>query len=35
MLAKDLGYIEQSVFSKLYDKVDKIRRSLHNLINKI
>jgi len=35
VLTKDLGYIEQSVFSKLNDKVDKIRRSLNSLINKI
>jgi len=35
ILAKDLGYIENSVFSKLNDKVDKTRRSLNNLINKI
>lgn len=35
MLAKDLGYIEQSTFSELNDKVDKVRRSLNSLIKKI
>ncbi|WP_276166956.1 four helix bundle protein [Zobellia alginiliquefaciens] len=35
VLTKDLGYLEQQVFAELNDKVDKIRRSLNNLINKI
>lgn len=35
VLAKDLGYIEESVFLKLNDKVDKTRRSLNSLIKKI
>ncbi|CAM4385448.1 four helix bundle protein [Zobellia nedashkovskayae] len=35
VLAKDLGYLEQESFAELNDKVDKIRRSLNNLINKI
>ena len=35
ILAKDLGYIEQSIFEELNDKVDKVRRSLSNLINKV
>jgi four helix bundle protein len=35
VLAKDLGYIEQSTYLEINDKVDKIRRSLNNLINKI
>ncbi|MGP1993639.1 four helix bundle protein [Zobellia laminariae] len=35
VLAKDLGYLEQQGFAELNDKVDKIRRSLNNLINKI
>ncbi|MGI9552151.1 MAG: four helix bundle protein [Aurantibacter sp.] len=34
VLAKDLGYIEESIFSKLNDKVDKVRRSLNSLIKK-
>ena len=35
VLAKDLGYIEESTFSKLNDEVDKIRRSLNSLIKKL
>ena len=35
ILAKDLKYLEEASFSELNDKVDKIRRSLNNLINKI
>ncbi|MGB5554944.1 MAG: four helix bundle protein [Flavobacteriaceae bacterium] len=35
ILVKDLGYINERVFSKLEDKVNMIRRSLNNLINKI
>ena len=35
VLAKDLGYMEQDFFLVLNDKVDKVRRSLHSLINKI
>ena len=35
VLAKDLGYIEESIFLKLNDKVDKVRRSLNSLINKL
>ena len=35
LLARDLGFLEQNSFIKLYDKVDKIRRSLHNLIHKL
>lgn len=35
VLAKDLRYLEQESFAELNDKVDKIRRSLNNLINKI
>ena len=35
VLAKDLGYVKESVFLKLNDKVDKARRSLNSLINKL
>jgi four helix bundle protein len=35
VLAKDLGYIEDSIFLKLNDKVDRVRRSLNSLIKKI
>ncbi|MBU3025731.1 hypothetical protein [Zobellia galactanivorans] len=35
VLAKDLGYIERQFFEDLNDKVDRIRKSLNNLINKI
>jgi len=35
VLAKDLGYLEKSIFLKLNDKVDKVRRSLNSLINKL
>ncbi len=35
VLAKDLGYIEEPAFSKINDEVDKIRRSLNNLIKKL
>lgn len=29
VLSKDLGYMEKSIFLKLNDKVDKVRRSLN------
>jgi len=35
VLIKDLGYIKESVFLKLNDKVDKVRRSLNSLIKKL
>lgn len=35
VLAKDLGYMEQTIFLNLNDKVDKVRRSLNSLINKL
>jgi len=35
VLSKDLGYLEESIFMKLNDKVDKVRRSLNSLIRKI
>ncbi len=35
LLAKDLNYIENSDFLTIYDKVDRIRRSLNSLISKI
>jgi len=35
LLAKDLGYIKKNNFSEINDNVDKIRRSIYNLINKI
>lgn len=35
VLAKDLGYIAAAAFLKLNDKVDKVRRSLNSLINKL
>ena len=33
ILAKDLEYIKEEIFSELNDKVDRIRRSITNLIN--
>ncbi|WP_430966938.1 four helix bundle protein [Spongiimicrobium sp. 2-473A-2-J] len=35
MLIRDLGYIKESDFDTLYDDVNKVRRSLNNLINKV
>ena len=35
ILAKDLGYIKEDTFKEINDKVDKVGRSLSNLINKI
>lgn len=35
VLAKDLGYIEEAIFVTLNDQVDKLRRSLNSLINKL
>jgi len=35
VLAKDLGYFEESTYFKINDSVNKIRRSLNNLIHKI
>lgn len=35
ILAKDLGYLKQSAYLGLYDTVNKVKRSLNNLINKI
>ncbi|MGI9552154.1 MAG: four helix bundle protein [Aurantibacter sp.] len=35
ILAKDLGYLEESVYAKINDSVNKVRRSLNSLINKI
>lgn len=35
VLAKDLGYMKQELFLPLNDQVDKVRRSLNSLINKL
>lgn len=35
ILTKDLGFIQKSDFEILNDQVNKVRRSLKNLINKI
>lgn len=35
VLARDLGSIEEKIFTSLNDEVDKLRRSLNNLINKL
>ena len=35
ILAKDLGYTKEIEFKKINDIVDKVRRSLNNLMNKI
>ena len=35
ILAKDLKYIQKEEFLMINDKVNKVRRSLNNLINKI
>ena len=34
-LAKDLGYLKEDDFGVLFDMVNKARRSLNNLINKL
>ena len=35
ILSKDLKYLEKQKFDELFDKVNRIKRSLNNLINKI
>ncbi|WP_405397668.1 four helix bundle protein [Maribacter sp. Asnod2-G09] len=35
ILAKDLNYIQEKEFLIIHDKVNKVRRSLNNLINKV
>ena len=35
ILSRDLDYIEQPKFEMILDKVNKVRRSLNNLINRI
>ena len=35
ILAKDLNYIQEEEFLIIHDKVNKVRRSLNNLINKV
>lgn len=35
ILANDLGYLENSAFSAFNDSVNKIKRSLNNLITKV
>ena len=35
ILSKDLGLIESATFDSLFDKVNQMKRSLNNLINKI
>lgn len=35
ILAKDLDYIMNKEFLSIHDKVNKVRRSLNSLINKI
>jgi len=35
VLAKDLGYLNQSSYTKVNDDVNKVKRSLNNLIQKI
>lgn len=35
MLVKDLGYIDDSVYLELYDRINKVKRSLQKLIQKI
>ena len=35
VLAKDLGYLDIPIFTKLNDNVDKTRRSLNSLIKKL
>ena len=35
ILANDLGYITENTFKEINDKVDKVRRSLNNLITKL
>ncbi len=35
ILAHDLGYIDDNIYTELDDRVNKIRRSLNNLIKKL
>ncbi len=35
LLAKDLKYIEIEIYEDLFDKVDKVKRQLANLIRKV
>ncbi|MEO9513680.1 MAG: four helix bundle protein [Flavobacteriaceae bacterium] len=34
-LVKDLGYISDSVYQEINEKINKVKRSLHSLISKI
>jgi len=35
ILSKDLNYLKEELYEVLFDKVNMVRRSLNNLINKI
>lgn len=35
ILSKDLKYLEEETYEELFDKVNLVKRSLNNLINKI
>lgn len=35
LLAKDLGYIDDSIYLKLNDSINKVKRSLNKLIQKL
>jgi four helix bundle protein len=35
LLSKDLKYLEEETYEELFDKVNLVKRSLNNLINKI
>lgn len=35
ILALELGYIEKDIYKQIYDKVNKVKRSLNSLIKKI
>ena len=35
ILSKDLKYLEEEIYEELFDKVNMVKRSLNNLINKL
>mgnify|MGYP002631713877 CR=1 FL=1 len=35
ILSKDLNYLEENIYNELFDRINMIKRSLNNLINKI
>lgn len=35
LLSKDLGYLSEEEYLELFDSINKIKRSINNLINKV